>query len=102
MEDNDRRVFSKDYKLQIVRMVKDGQKKVSELSEELGIQSGLLYRWIKSYEKNPEIYLPGDGKPTEKDEIRRLKKKMSNISEENEILKKALAIFSKQQKPSSR
>ena len=43
------------------------------------------------------VKFAGEGKPTEKDEMRRLKKKLADISEENKILKKALAIFSKQQ-----
>ncbi|HEX7467011.1 MAG TPA: transposase [Methanobacterium sp.] len=97
MENNLRRKFTKEYKLQIVRLVKDEQRKPGDLEKDLGIDAAQIYRWIRIYEKNPESYLPGEGKPSEKDELRRLKKKLSNISEENKILKKALAIFSKQQ-----
>jgi transposase len=97
MENNLRRKFTKEYKLQIVRLVKDEQRKPGDLANDLGIDAAQIYRWIRIYEKNPESYLPGEGKPTEKDELRSLKKKLSDISEENKILKKALAIFSKQQ-----
>jgi transposase len=97
MEANTRRKFTKEYKLQIVRLVKDEQRTPNELSKDLSIDPGLIYRWIKDYEKNPESYLPGEGKTSEKDELRRLKKKLSDTYEENKILKKALAIFSKQQ-----
>ena len=97
MENTNRRKFTKEYKLQVVRLVKDEQRKVGELSKELEIHSEVIYRWIRAYEKNPEIYTPGEGKPTEKDELRRIKKKLSDTYEENKILKKALAIFSKQQ-----
>lgn len=97
MENNTRRKFTRDYKLQIVRLVKDEQRTPNDLEKDLGIDAGLIYRWIKDYEKNPESYLPGEGRSSEKDELRRLKKKLSDISEENKILKKALAIFSKQQ-----
>jgi transposase len=97
MEVSERRKFTKEYKLQVVRLVKDEQRKVGEISKELVIHPEIIYRWIRAYEKNPEIFMPGEGKPTEKDEMRRLKKKLSDISEENKILKKALAIFSKQQ-----
>ena len=102
MEVTERRKFTKEYKLQVVRLVKDEQRKVVELAKELSIAQEVLYRWIRAYEKNPEIYSPGEGKPTEKDEMRRLKKKLADISEENKILKKALAIFSKQQTLNSR
>jgi transposase len=97
METNSRRKFTREYKLQIVRLVKDEQRTPQELSKDLSIDPGLIYRWIKDYENNPESYLPGEGKASEKDELRRLKKKLSDTYEENKILKKALAIFSKQQ-----
>jgi transposase len=97
MENTVRRKFTKEYKLQVVRLVKDEQRTPYELSKDLGVDPGQIYRWIKVYEKNPESYLPGEGKPSEKDELKRLKKKLSDTYEENKILKKALAIFSKQQ-----
>lgn len=97
MENNIRRKFTKEYKLQIVRLVKDEQRKPGDIASDLGLDAAQIYRWIRIYEKNPESYLPGEGKPSEKDDLRRLKKKLSDISEENKILKKALAIFSKQQ-----
>lgn len=102
MEDNLRHRYTKEYKLQVVRLIKDEQRKPSEISKDLGIETGLIYKWIRIYEKTPDAYLPGEGKATEKDEIRRLKKKIAIIAEENEILKKAMAIFSKQPKPNSK
>ena len=97
MENSIRRKYTKEYKLQVVRLVKDEQRKVVDLAKDIGMNPEILYRWIRAYEKNPEIYSPGEGKPTEKDDLRRLRKKLAEISEENKILKKALAIFSKQQ-----
>jgi transposase len=97
MENNKKRKFTKEYKLQVVRMVKDELRAPGELAKDLGLDASQIYQWIRIYEKNPEAYLPGEGKPSEKEELRRLKKKLSDISEENKILKKALAIFSRQQ-----
>jgi transposase len=97
MENNIRRKFTKEFKLQIIRLVKDEQRSPYELAQDIKVDPGQIYKWIREYEKNPEIYLPGEGKPSEKDELRRLKKKLSDTYEENKILKKALAIFSKQQ-----
>jgi transposase len=97
-----RRKYSKEYKLQIIRMVKDEGKIVSQLAEELGINENLIYRWVRQYEKHSDYFLPGEGKPTERDEIRRLKRKLAVVTEENEILKKVMAIFSKQPGKNSR
>jgi transposase-like protein len=46
MENNTRRKFTKEYKLQIVRLVKDEQKTPHELSKDLGIDPSLIYRYI--------------------------------------------------------
>lgn len=97
MEDNTRRKFTKEYKLQVVRLVKDEQRKPIELAKDLGLEMGMIYRWIRDYEQNPNSFTPEPGKTAEKEELRRLKKKLSDAYEENKILKKALAIFSKQQ-----
>jgi transposase len=97
MEDTKRKRYTNEYKLQVVRLVKDEHRKPGELAKDLGLDPALIYRWIRVYEKNPDILLPGAGKSTEKEELRRLKKKLSDSYEENKILKKALAIFSKQQ-----
>ena len=97
MEDTNRKKYTKEYKLQVVRLVKDEQRKPLELSKDLGLSRELIYRWVKDYEQNPSSLSPEIGKTTEKEELRRLKKKLSDAYEENKILKKALAIFSKQQ-----
>jgi transposase len=97
MEDNTRRKFTKEYKLQIVHLVKDEQRKPFELAKDLGLETGMIYKWVRAYEKDPTSLSPELGKATEKEELRRLKKKLLNAYEENIILKKALAIFSKQQ-----
>jgi transposase len=103
MEDNNRKRYTREYKLQVVRLVKDEQRKVSELSKDLGIESGLIYKWVRNYEKDPNIYLPqSEVRTSEKEEMRRLKKKLSDTYEENKILKKVLAIFSKQQNLNSK
>jgi transposase len=97
-----KRKFSKEYKLQVIRMVKDEGKNVYQLAEDIGVSGNLIYRWIREYEKYPDHFLPGEGKPTEKDEIRRLKKELAQAKEEAEILKKAMAIFSKQPRINSK
>jgi transposase len=102
MSENQRNRYTKEFKLQIVRLLRDEQRTVLEVSRDTGINRAMIYRWLKLYNENPEIYLPGqNSNPSEKEELRRLKKKLSDVYEENQILKKALAIFSKQPKINS-
>ena len=56
---------------------------------EYGISNSVLYKWIKEYSP----IKAEDGTVTNNKEIQKLKKELSKIREENEILKKAIAIF---------
>jgi transposase-like protein len=44
MEDNTRRKFTKEYKLQVVRLVKDEQRKPFEVAKDLGLETGMVYK----------------------------------------------------------
>ena len=74
------------------------RKNVSELARELGIASHLIYRWRKELEKYGKGSFPGNGiikmTPEEK-ELADLKERMRKLELENEILKKAVHIFSR-------
>lgn len=93
---NSRRKFDADFKREAVRLVTTGGRKTSELARNLGISANLLHRWKQQYREDPAHTFPGKGhlKP-EDEELRRLKKQLANVTEERDILKKALAIFSK-------
>ncbi len=65
---------------------------ISEISSEYGIAKSTINGWIKA---NKEIKISEDEVITLK-EVAKLKKEMARIKEENEILKKAMAIFAKE------
>ena len=68
------------------------------MARELGIASHLIYRWRKEFPKYGQGSFPGNGIlkmiPEEK-ELTDLKEKMRKLELENEILKKAVHIFSR-------
>ena len=74
---------------------------VKQICEELDISYSVLHRWrseSKDYGKNS---FPGRCKPKlteEQKEIALLKRQLKDVSEENELLKKAVSIFSKSDK----
>lgn len=71
---------------------------LTNLANELGIRSDLLYRWKKEFSTNPTKSFPGNGKIilTEQEaENANLRKQLKESELENAILKKAVGIFSK-------
>lgn len=96
MEIKKRRVFNKEFKLQTVELIKRGEKKVKEVALDLGVDPGDIYRWIREYNQDPQESFPGKGKlKPEEEELRKLKRQLADVTEERDILKKAVAIFSK-------
>ncbi len=82
--------YTEEFKKTIVSLYENG-KKLAELSREYGINESTIRPWTKKY----GTITTSTGEITNNDEIRKLKKKLQEIELENEILKKAVAIFSK-------
>lgn len=92
-----RRTYDSAFKRQAVELSK-GRKNLSELARELGVRPHQLYNWRKEYQEFGEGSFPGNGKiklTPEQERIHELEKKLRDIELEHEILKKAVAIFSK-------
>ena len=96
MQKQTRRVFDKDFKINTVKLITGKEKKISELSRELGISENTLHNWKMQYLKDTEKSFPGKGHQTPmEEELTRLRRANKVLEEERDILKKALGIFSK-------
>ena len=82
------RRYDQEYKDMIVELFKSGMS-LAELSSEYGIAKSTINGWIKDVK---EIKIDENEVMALK-EVKALKKEMARIKEENEILKKAMAIF---------
>ena len=90
-----RRRFSREYKLDVVRMVTESGHSVRDVSKELEIRPDMIRRWVKQFAEDPEQSFPGIGRQRERDaELAKLRRELSRVREERDILKKAVAIFS--------
>jgi transposase len=98
-EGSGRRKHDKQFKEEAIRLVTEGGRQVTEVAGSLGIHENLLRTWKRKHKEDPAGSFPGKGhlKPQE-EELRRLQKENANLKEDREILKKALAIFSKHPK----
>lgn len=93
--DSKRRRFTREFKIETVRLLTGNDQSVTEVAEDLEIHPNTLYKWIRQYSENPEEAFPGKGKQTSDDaELSRLKRENRRLRMERDILKKAMAIFS--------
>lgn len=93
-----RRQYSEEFKKDAVSHSLTSEKTVEEVARDLGIAHSNLRRWRAQYSKNGELAFPGKGKQRltpQEEEIRRLKKELYEVQQERDILKKALATFTK-------
>ena len=96
-EKKNRRKYTKDFKMEAIQLVEQGSGNASEVARNLGVPPNLLNRWIRENREDSQYSFPGLGKLKEPDEqLRKLQKELADTKMERDILKKALAIFSKQ------
>ena len=95
-----RRQYTREYKLDAVRLATSGEKKPSQVARELGIRGDVLQAWTRQVEGqaglSPSDVFPGNGKQATKDEeIRTLRRELEAVRQERDFLKKAAAYFAK-------
>ena len=91
-----RRVFTKEFKEEAVALAKTPGRNLTDTAKDLGIDVNMLCRWKRESETNlPGGKLkvfPGRGNARD-EELSKLRKENADLRETNEILKKAMAIF---------
>lgn len=83
--------YDEDFKKTLVALFESG-KKLSELEREYGVNESTIRAWVNKY----GTITTSSGEKTNNDEILKLKKKNKELEQEVEILKKVVAIFSRQ------
>ncbi len=92
-----RKKYTKEFKQDAVRLVVEQGYKQTEAARNLGIDRGMLARWIKESQSDEGEAYRGNGKAgTEQEELRRLRGENRRLRMEREILKKATAFFAKE------
>ena len=86
--------FSDDFKRDAVAQITERGYPVAEVSKRLGVSPHSLYEWKRKFSASVSVSAD-DGKDAE---IRRLKKELTRVTEERDILKKATAYFAKDAK----
>ena len=92
-----RRQFSREFKVEAVKLVTERGVGVSQAAEVLGVVEMVLRNWIRELKQDSQQAFPGKGvmKP-EQAEIDRLRKEVAKLKMERDILKKAAAYFARE------
>ena len=91
--------FTKEFKLEAVRLLELGQKPATQLALELGLARNQLYKWQAQLQQTGASRVfrgPGRKPLSEQTELERLKRELKRVTEERDILKKAAAYFAKE------
>jgi transposase len=92
-----RREFTRQFKIDAVKLVTEQGYKLSEAARNLGVDPSVLRRWKVQFETEGLDAFPGKGHMTaEKEELARLRKENKRLRVERDILKKATAFFAKE------
>ena len=90
------KTYTKEFKLEAVRLMNESDRPSSEIAMELGIRRNQLYKWKDDLEAKGETgFAKGRGRPKKEDEseLSCVKRELARVKEENDILKKAAVFF---------
>ena len=93
------RTYTEEFKLEALELLRSSGKSGGQIERELGITPGLLGKWLDRYQVivsggDPNHLEPSDIEAAKR-EIKRLRRKLAEVEEEREILKKTINIFSR-------
>jgi len=99
MNERKYRTYPEEFKLEALEMLKRSGKSAGQIERELGITPGMWVKWRARYQilenGEQEVKLGPSDLEGAKAEIRRLQRKLAEVEEEKEILKKVVNIFSR-------
>jgi transposase len=91
-----RKKFDKAFKEQVALRILAKESTVGDAAKELNVHYTTVRDRVRTYKRDGESAFPGSGNlKAEDDEMRKLRKQLADLKEENEILKKAAAYFAK-------
>lgn len=91
-----RRTYTKEFKLEAVRLAEESSLPNAQVARNLGIAEASLYQWRNQYSKKREkAFQNGTSLSPEQQELKQLKLELMQVKEERDVLKKAVAYFAK-------
>ena len=95
MERRERRHHTREFKQEAVRLAGVGDKTKAKVARELGIRVNQLRQWRLELEEEHRNGVPREALATAEQDVGKLRREISSLREENDILKKAAIYFAK-------
>ena len=90
--------FSREFKVEALRLAAAGDKPATQVARELGIRVNQLQKWKQQLEAEEITGAPAKrGRPVD-GELERLRRENAKLKDENDILKKAAIYFARESK----
>jgi transposase len=86
-----RRRFTDEFKAETVKLLKQGDRTMSAIAMELGISSKSVGEWVRNAAESEDSI-----SEDERAELKRLRREISELRMEKEILRKATVFFAKE------
>ncbi len=94
-----RRQFTREFKLEAVRMVMDGGRSPSAVARELGIRPDMLRTWRRQFgpaRGTTDVSGETGTVVSQDEEVRRLRRELERVTQERDFLKRATVFFAKE------
>jgi len=98
MEKRKRRSFTKEYKAEVVGLIRKSGKSIGTVARELDLTETAVRRWVAQAEIDSGRGPAGALTTAEREELAQLRRRVKTLEMEREILKKATAFFAKESK----
>ena len=96
MHTKTRRRYTEDFKHEAVRLVRESGQPVAQVARNLGIPENLLYRWRAQHRQAESQGTTRAGQRIEAEELMRLKRELTRVTQERDFLKRAAAFFARE------
>jgi transposase len=90
-----RRTFTREYKAEVVRLVRTSGKSIPQLAKELDLGETGVRAWVKQAEIDEKRDPHGPMTTDEKAEVVRLRRELKTVTMERDFLRKAAAFFAR-------
>lgn len=88
--------YPSEFKESAVKLAIESTKPIAQTARELGINENTIHTWIRQYSKAKDTTSSMREMNYHFDEVKQLKKELSKVTQERDLLKKAAAYFARE------